>query len=99
MEAMRTAAKQMIRRFIRRMEPDVVRISSLNAAGTATLVNKVRSSRGGVNATGLISIVVTALFFVSTVIGAVNLSPADTRRIGKKVWQNECNGTLAGLTS
>jgi hypothetical protein len=30
---------------------------------------------------------------------AVNLSPADTRRIGQRIWQNECNGTLAGLTS
>ena len=25
--------------------------------------------------------------------------PSETRRIGKKIWQNECDGTLAGLTS
>jgi hypothetical protein len=30
---------------------------------------------------------------------AVELSRAETRRIGKKIWQNECNGTVAGLTS
>jgi hypothetical protein len=30
---------------------------------------------------------------------AINLSPSDTQRIGNRIWQNECNGTLAGLTS
>ncbi|MDQ3082576.1 MAG: hypothetical protein M3R07_10240 [Gemmatimonadota bacterium] len=29
----------------------------------------------------------------------VNLSKAEAFRIGKKVWQNECAGTIAGLTS
>lgn len=29
----------------------------------------------------------------------VNLSSAEALRIGKKVWQNECGGTIAGLTS
>ena len=29
----------------------------------------------------------------------VRLSKADALRIGKKVWQNECAGTIAGLTS
>jgi hypothetical protein len=29
----------------------------------------------------------------------VNLSPAEALRIGKKIWQNECAGTIAGLTS
>ena len=27
------------------------------------------------------------------------LSPADARRIGHRIWQNECNGTISGLTS
>jgi hypothetical protein len=35
----------------------------------------------------------------SNATAAVNLSPADTRRIGKRIWQNECGGTVAGLTS
>src|SRR3954471_4020032 len=30
---------------------------------------------------------------------AIILSPAETRRIGNKIWQNECGGTVAGLTS
>jgi len=30
---------------------------------------------------------------------AITLSKSDARRIGKKIWQNECNGTIAGLTS
>lgn len=31
--------------------------------------------------------------------GQVNLSRAEALRIGKKIWQNECAGTVAGLTS
>ena len=27
------------------------------------------------------------------------LSPAEARQIGKRIWQNECNGTVSGLTS
>src|SRR5713101_9271283 len=30
---------------------------------------------------------------------ALMLSHADAVRIGKQIWQNECNGTVAGLTS
>jgi hypothetical protein len=30
---------------------------------------------------------------------ASSLSGAEARRIGKKIWQNECNGTIPGLTS
>lgn len=29
----------------------------------------------------------------------VNISKADAIQIGKRIWQNECNGTIAGLTS
>jgi len=43
--------------------------------------------------------VFAALLLASLAGAAVHLSPAETRRIGKKIWQNECNGTLAGLTS
>jgi hypothetical protein len=31
--------------------------------------------------------------------GAITLSPEEASRIGKKVWQNECSGTISGLTS
>jgi hypothetical protein len=30
---------------------------------------------------------------------AINLSPAEARVIGHKIWQNECGGTFSGLTS
>lgn len=30
---------------------------------------------------------------------AIDLSPSEAARIGKKIWQNECQGTVAGLTS
>lgn len=30
---------------------------------------------------------------------AITLSHAEALRIGKRVWQNECNGTVSGLTS
>jgi len=30
---------------------------------------------------------------------AIILSDTDALRIGKKIWQNECNGTISGLTS
>jgi hypothetical protein len=30
---------------------------------------------------------------------AVTISHSDALRIGKRIWQNECNGTIAGLTS
>jgi hypothetical protein len=38
-------------------------------------------------------------FLPTTMPGAIALSHAEALRIGKKVWQNECNGTVAGLTS
>jgi hypothetical protein len=30
---------------------------------------------------------------------AVDISSADAQRIGKRIWQNECGGTISGLTS
>jgi hypothetical protein len=30
---------------------------------------------------------------------AINLSPGEREHIGKRIWQNECGGTVAGLTS
>src|SRR3954469_14525694 len=40
-----------------------------------------------------------ALLAVSSAFGAIDLSPAEAKRIGHKIWQNECNGTISGLTS
>jgi hypothetical protein len=36
---------------------------------------------------------------LGTVVAAVNLSQSEALRIGKKIWQNECAGSVAGLTS
>src|SRR5437764_9867883 len=30
---------------------------------------------------------------------AIDISSADAQRIGKRIWQNECGGTISGLTS
>jgi hypothetical protein len=30
---------------------------------------------------------------------AIEISPAEAQRIGKRIWQNECGGTVSGLTS
>ena len=35
----------------------------------------------------------------SNISWAVTFSHTDSLRIGKRVWQNECNGTISGLTS
>lgn len=35
----------------------------------------------------------------SAACAAIDLSPAEANRIGHKVWQNECGGTVSGLTS
>lgn len=87
------------------MEPGAVKFSSfssLSAAGTATLTKKGgSSSRGESPGRGKAWAAATFFLFVSIVgtAAAINLSPAETRRIGKKIWQNECKSTLAGLTS
>jgi hypothetical protein len=38
-------------------------------------------------------------FLAIKALPAIGLSDAEALRIGKKIWQNECNGTVAGLTS
>ena len=39
------------------------------------------------------------LFSVGPLAGAIELSRAEASRIAKKIWQNECAGTVEGLTS
>ena len=46
------------------------------------------------------SFALAAALAVGTAAAApINLSRAEAMRIGKKIWQNECNGTVSGLTS
>ena len=43
--------------------------------------------------------VALAIWAATASAGAVELSRADAVRIGRRIWQNECAGTIAGLTS
>ena len=40
-----------------------------------------------------------ALAFASSISSAVALSEAEAGRIGRKIWRNECGGTISGLTA
>src|SRR5687767_6541293 len=93
---------QILRRFIRRMGPGAVGIWHLGAAGTGTLERKPRSSstRSRSPRCGAAMLATAVLFLTaSTGLAAIKLTPAETRRIGNRIWQNECGGTVAGLTS
>jgi hypothetical protein len=49
---------------------------------------------------GVIAVLAACLTVGSRVnVEAIDLSRAEALRIGKKIWQNECAGTVAGLTS
>jgi hypothetical protein len=77
----------------------------LIAAESGTLIDKRRPSRTERHWGPEGRCFVAALVFVALIallpkpLYAITLSHADVLRIGKKVWQNECNGTIAGLTS
>src|SRR5215470_15304734 len=48
----------------------------------------------------VLSVVAVIWFAVGTHEGpAITLSRSDTLKIGKRIWQNECNGTITGLTA
>jgi hypothetical protein len=77
----------------------------LLAAESRTLMDKCRPSRKQLpHPTGGISLafvlLATALYaFWASTGRAITLSHSDALKIGKRVWQNECNGTVSGLTS
>jgi hypothetical protein len=85
----------------------VVRADSVKliAAESGTLMDKRRPSRTErhLRPEGrcfFATLVFAALIaFLPRPLHAIALSHADVLRIGKKIWQNECNGTIAGLTS
>ena len=77
----------------------------LSAVGSGTLMDKVDSSRkqnrwqsGGSRMLCILAFL-ACIATRAQILAAVALSHSDTLRIGKKIWQNECNGTIAGLTS
>src|SRR5207253_5087177 len=77
----------------------------LSAGGSGTLMDKVDSSRkqnrwqsGGSRMLRILAFL-ACIATRAQILAAVALSHSDTLRIGKKIWQNECNGTVAGLTA
>ncbi|HEY4757234.1 MAG TPA: hypothetical protein VIH43_01650 [Chthoniobacterales bacterium] len=61
---------------------------------SGTLKKKVRASSYHA------ALTITVILFNNTCVeAAIKISSADARRIGKRIWQNECGGTISGLTS
>ena len=85
----------------------VLRADSVNlvAAETGTLIDKRGPSRTEGRSRFEGCYFLAPLVFATLIASspkplyAITLSHADVQRIGKKIWQNECNGTIAGLTS
>src|SRR5213596_2033770 len=77
----------------------------LIAAETRTLMDKCRSSRKQQHWPFRGHSLLVLLLISWTIplwphlSNAITLSHADAQRIGKKIWQNECNGTISGLTA
>ena len=77
----------------------------LVAAETGTLIDKRRPSRTERRSRSECCYSSAALVFAALIallpkpLQATTLSHVDVLKIGKKIWQNECNGTIAGLTS
>jgi hypothetical protein len=76
----------------------------MTAAETRTLMDKCRPSRRQhswlFRRRFLALFVVISTIFLSPHISCgITLSHGDVLRIGKKIWQNECNGTISGLTA
>ena len=77
----------------------------LVAAETGTLIDKRDPSRTERRPRGKSRFCAVAVVFAALIVllpratHAVTLSHADVLKIGKRIWQNECNGTIAGLTS
>jgi hypothetical protein len=44
-------------------------------------------------------VLITATILGSAADAAVSLTPAQLQRVGQRIWQNECGGTVEGLTS
>ena len=79
-------------------------IAALGRSGSteevSTLEGNCRTSRRWHAATAACVLLVLAAVCTTTAAAEpINLSRAEAMRIGKKIWQNECKGTVAGLTS
>lgn len=79
------------------MRSGAVELRDLGAAGTATLEKKHGASSRRAALRPLLGLLIIG--FAPQSLAAINLSPAETRSIGNRIWQNECGGTIAGLTA
>ncbi|HSH39537.1 MAG TPA: hypothetical protein VK993_12200 [Chthoniobacterales bacterium] len=71
-----------------------------SAAEMSTLEGNCLASRHRGRAFGHAVLLGVVAFFATLAAAApINLSPAESMRIGRKIWQNECGGTVSGLTS
>jgi len=69
------------------------------AAKPSTLVEKRLASRHW-RGSSMVGLVCAGVAFWGTAsVGAFTVSSTEAQRIGHKIWRNECNGTVAGLTS
>ena len=79
--------------------------SKLVAAESRTLMDKCRPSRKqhyrlfGRADLAFVVVACGMIGLCPRTVASVSLSHSDALKIGKRVWQNECNGTVAGLTS
>ena len=77
----------------------------LVAAESRTLMDKCRPSRKqryrlfGRRDYAVAAVATGLIVLGSNSVGAITLSHSDALKIGKRVWQNECNGTISGLTA
>lgn len=78
-----------------------VALGGLTRRGSGTLIDKLppsrrprRPGRPAIRSAFLLTLLATIQPAL-----ALNLSRGEALRIGKKIWQNECAGTVAGLTS
>ena len=69
------------------------------AAEVCTLTEKSVASRWR-NASSVVRFFLLLCFAIQVApTNAIDLTRAESMRIGRKIWENECGGTIAGLTS
>src|SRR5438876_1685165 len=74
---------------------------SIVGAESCTLMDKAHPSRKHQRPASFWLCFVPVFFIAISLrpLSAITLSQSEALRIGKKIWQNECNGTVSGLTS
>src|SRR5207247_6197501 len=70
----------------------------LTAHGSGMLMDKTDRSSARPRSFSLAWLALAGLVFSQPVLG-LTLTRPEAQSIGRKVWQNECNGTVSGLTS